>query len=196
MTMTTSTQLFPVFLKLSDRRVLVVGAGPVAASKIEPLLKAGADIRVVAPDVIPTITSMPVKILRRTFRAADLEGTWLVVAAATPDVNQHVASEAKTRQVFVNAVDDPANASAYLGGVIRRAGVTFAISTEGRAPALTALLRKGLDAALPEEELEAWVTEADRLRQIWKANDVPMHDRQPQLFKALKNRYGSCPDES
>jgi siroheme synthase-like protein len=196
MTMTANTQLFPVFLKLSGRRVLVVGAGPVAASKIGPLLKAGADVRVVAPDVSPTITSMPVKVLRRTFRAADLEGTWLVVAAATPDVNQHVASEAKTRQVFVNAVDDPANASAYLGGVVRRAGVTFAISTEGRAPALTALLRKGLDAALPEEELEAWVAEADRLRQTWKANDVPMHDRQPQLFKALKNRYGSCPDES
>ena len=76
-----------------------------------------------------------------------------------------MTSEAKQRQVFVNAVDDPANASAYLGGVVRRAGVTFAISTDGRAPALAGLLREGLDAALPEEELEAWVAEAERLRE-------------------------------
>ena len=194
--MTANAHLFPVFLKLSGRRVLVVGAGPVAASKIGPLLKAGADVRVVAPDVSPTIKSMEVQVAKRAFRASDLEGAWLVVAAATPDVNQQVASEARTRQVFVNAVDDPVNASAYLGGVVRRAGVTFAISTEGRAPALAGLLRKGLDAALPEEDLEAWVAEAERLRRAWKADDVPMNDRQPQLFKALQERYESNPDES
>ncbi len=194
--MTANAHLFPVFLKLSGRLVLVVGAGPLAASKIGPLVNAGATVRVVAPEVSPTIESMKVEVARRAFRASDLDGVWLVIAAATPDVNQHVASEARSRQVFVNAVDDPANASAYLGGVVRRAGVTFAISTDGRAPALAGLLREGLDAALPEEELEAWVAEAERLRKDWKANDVPMHDRRPQLFKALVGRYSSDSDES
>jgi uroporphyrin-III C-methyltransferase/precorrin-2 dehydrogenase/sirohydrochlorin ferrochelatase len=193
--MTDHVHLFPVFLKLSGRRVLVVGAGQVAASKIGPLLQAGANVRVVAPAVSSAIESMKVEVARRAFRASDLDEAWLVIAAATPDVNQHVASEARTRHVFVNAVDDPANASAYLGGVVRRAGVTFAISTDGRAPALAGLLREGLDAALPEDELDAWVVEAERLRRNWKANDVPMHDRRPQLLKALVERYESRPDE-
>lgn len=194
--MTTSAHLFPVFLKLSGRLVLVVGAGPVAASKVGPLVNAGAIVRVVAPEVSPSIESMKIEVARRAFRASDLDGVWLVIAAATPDVNQHVAREARQRQVFVNAVDDPANASAYMGGVVRRAGVTFAISTDGRAPALAGLLREGLDAVIPEEELEAWVAEAERLRKDWKANDVPMHDRRPQLFEALVARYSSLADES
>ena len=53
--------------------------------------------------------------------------------------------------MFVNAVDDPPNASAYLGGVVRRAGVTFAVSTNGDAPALAGLLREALEAVLPAE---------------------------------------------
>ena len=62
-----------------------------------------------------------------------------------------VADAAEGRRVFVNAVDDPANASAFLSGVVRRDGVTLAISTSGAAPALTALLREGLDAVLPQD---------------------------------------------
>ena len=187
--MTGDDHLFPVFLKLSRRSVLVVGAGPVAASKIGPLLSAGASVRIVAPEITPTIDAMNVEVARRPFRASDLDGVWLVVAAATPDVNREIAREASARQVFVNAVDDPDNASAYLGGVVRRAGVTFAISTEGRAPALAGLLREGLDATLPEDELDAWVVEADRLRHEWKTQGIPMSDRRPQLLRALIRRY-------
>ena len=58
------------------------------------------------------------------------------MAAAPPEVNREVAAAAEERRLFVNAVDDPAHASLYLGGVVRRGGVTAAISTDGRAPAL------------------------------------------------------------
>ena len=64
-------------------------------------------------------------------------------------VNRQVAAAAEERRIFVNAVDDPANASAFLSGVIRREGVTIAISTSGDAPGLTALIRQGLDELLP-----------------------------------------------
>jgi hypothetical protein len=84
-----------------------------------------------------------ITITQRPFEPADLDGVWLVVAAATPEVNRQVAEVAETRRVFVNAVDDPANASAFLSGVVRRDGVTLAISTSGQAPALVALLREG-----------------------------------------------------
>ena len=143
------TDLLPLFLNLARRRVLLVGAGPVAASKLRALLAAGADVTVVAPLIDPAIEQAGVRIERREFAPADLDGVWLAVAAATPDVNRAVAQAADARRIFVNAADDPANASAFLGGVVRRDGVTVAISTGGDAPALAGLLREAFDAVLP-----------------------------------------------
>ena len=180
--------LLRTFLKLAGRRVLVVGAGPVAVSKLDALCRAGAAITVVAPEVHPAIAREGVRIETRPFVPADLDGTWFVVAAATPEVNADVAREAESRGVFVNAVDDPANASAYLGGVVRRSGVTIAISTSGAAPALAGVLREGIDALLPAD-LDRWAACARDLRIEWKRTGVPMADRRPQLIDALKELY-------
>jgi uroporphyrin-III C-methyltransferase / precorrin-2 dehydrogenase / sirohydrochlorin ferrochelatase len=180
--------LFPVFLKLAGRRVLVVGAGPVAASKIDGLVAAGAHIVVVAPEVRPEIAAGPVTVVQRPFAAEDLDGAWFVVAAATPEVNRHVAREAESRGIFVNAVDDPPNASAYLGGILRRDGVTVAISTNGRAPALAGLLREALDALLPAD-LDRWMAAARAARALWLADKVPMEQRRPLLLEALNGLY-------
>ena len=187
--MTAQGNLFPVFLKLTGRTVVVVGAGSVAAAKLSALVEAGAKVRVVAPEIGSNIERLGVSIVRRAFQPDDLDGAWLVVAAATPDVNRQVADAANARRVFVNAVDDPANASAYLGGVVRRGGVTFAISTDGRAPALAGLLREGLDAVLPASDLERWMSDAETLRDRWRADGVPMDARRPLLLKALIRRY-------
>jgi len=180
--------LFPVFLKLAGRPVVVVGGGPVAASKLEALLKADADVTVVAPEVHAAIRAAGVRIETRAFQPSDLDGAWLVVAAATAEVNADVAREAERRHLFVNAVDDPANASAYLGGVVRRAGVTIAISTSGDAPALAGVLREGIDAVLPED-LERWTASARAMRARWKTEGVPMAERRPQLIEALQELY-------
>ncbi|HKC13456.1 MAG TPA: NAD(P)-dependent oxidoreductase, partial [Vicinamibacteria bacterium] len=106
-----SDPVFPVFLRLAGRRVVVVGGGAVAASKLPRLRKANARVTVVAPEIRPDIEEAGVGLLRRRFRPKDLTGAWLVVAAATPEVNRRVASAAEARQVFVNAVDDPRSAS-------------------------------------------------------------------------------------
>ncbi|MCY3846055.1 MAG: bifunctional precorrin-2 dehydrogenase/sirohydrochlorin ferrochelatase [Acidobacteria bacterium] len=191
--------LFPAFLKLDGRRVVVVGGGRVAAAKIRALLDAGADVTVVAPEVSDQIANAGVVYVRRPFEARDLDGAWLVVAAAPPAVNRRVAEAAEERRLFVNAVDDPPNASLYLGGVVRRSGLTVAISTDGRAPALAGLLRQALDALLPAEQVERWLAEADRLRAEWRRAGVPMPDRRPQLLDALVRLHDSRPrpaDES
>lgn len=180
--------LYPTFLKLTGRKVVVIGGGRMAASKLENLLSAGAAVTVVAPEILPEIERSPVTILRRKFEAADLDGAWWVVAAAPAGVNQQVAAAAEERRVFVNAVDDPARASAYLGGVFRRGSVTAAISTEGRAPGLAGLLREGLEAVIPEE-IEEWVEESQRQKKEWKAEGVPMERRRPLLLKALNELY-------
>jgi uroporphyrin-III C-methyltransferase/precorrin-2 dehydrogenase/sirohydrochlorin ferrochelatase len=180
--------MFPAFLNLHSRRALVIGGGPVAASKLEALLAAGADVTVVAPEVVQEIERLPVRIVRRPFKDADLDGAWWVVAAAPPDVNKQVRAAADERRIFVNAVDDPRHATAYLGGVVRREGVTVAISTDGRAPALAGLLREGLDALLPRD-LDLWLATADAARISWKQRDVPMEQRRPLLLEALNEIY-------
>jgi uroporphyrin-III C-methyltransferase/precorrin-2 dehydrogenase/sirohydrochlorin ferrochelatase len=181
-------RLYPTFLRLSGRAVLLVGGGRVAASKLPALREAGARVTVVAPEVRAELERPGVEIARREFEAADLDGRWFAVAAATPEVNRAVAAAAEARRIFVNAVDDTSAASAYLGGVVRKGGVTLAISTDGRAPALAGLLREALDAVLPNE-LGEWVSAAERLRARWRADSVPMGERRPLLLRALQEIY-------
>src|SRR5688500_13417040 len=125
---------------------------------------------------------------RRPFEAADVDRAWWVVAAAPPDVNRQVQAAAESRQAFVNAVDDPAHAGAYLGGIVRRGDVTIAFSTGGRAPALAGLLREALDAWLPAD-LDAWLAAADDARKKWKQDAVPMERRRPLLLETLNRLY-------
>lgn len=183
-----SNRLFPAFLKLDGRKVVVVGAGPVAASKIDGLLAAGASITVVAPEVVPEIAAAAVLIERRSFEPGDLDGAWFVVAAAPPEVNRIVRAAGDARQVFVNAVDDPPNATAYLGGVVRKSGVTLAISTDGRAPALAGLIREGLETLLPDD-VDAWLQVSRREREHWKQDGVALADRRPLLLEAINDLY-------
>jgi uroporphyrin-III C-methyltransferase/precorrin-2 dehydrogenase/sirohydrochlorin ferrochelatase len=188
-----SDALFPTFLKLSGLPVLVVGGGPVAAGKLDALGPTGARIRLVAPEVCPAAHRAGIEIHRRPFVESDLDDVWFVVSAATPAVNRAVAAAAASRHLFVNAVDDPPNATAYLGGVVRRSSATIAISTGGRAPALAGLLREALEELLPAD-LDDWFATADRLKQHWRSTGVPMVDRRPQLAEALLGRYcGTLP---
>src|SRR5438552_524192 len=180
--------LLPLFVTLDGRLVVLVGGGRVAAAKLRPLVATGAHVRVVAPEVHDEIERSGVSIARRPFEPADLDGAWLVVAAATPEVNREVARAAGERRIFVNAVDDPANATAYLGGVVRRDGVTIAVSTSGVAPGLAGLLREALDAVLPAD-LGEWVSEARRRRADWRRDAVPMERRRPLLLDALNRLY-------
>jgi len=181
--------VFPAFLKLAGRRVVLVGGGRVAAGKLEGLLAAGAEVTVVAPDVVEEIAQRGgITIRRQPFEASDLDEAWWVVAAAPPEVNQQVLAAAESRRLFVNAVDDPQHATAYAGGVVRREGVTIAISTDGRAPALAGLLREALDAWLPQD-LSVWMSAADDARRSWKEQRVPMEKRRPLLLETLNRLY-------
>ena len=122
------------------------------------------------------------------FRSPD--GIWYVVAAAPPEVNSEIARLASERRIFVNAVDEPENATSYLGAVLRRDGLTLAISTSGAAPALAGLVREGLDAVLPRD-VAAWNDVARMLRNSWRRNRVPLAERRPLLLTALNRLYES-----
>ena len=177
---------YPVFLDLRSRPVLVVGGGKVAFAKIPALVEAGARVTVVAPRIDRPAPG--VELLVREFEPPDLDGKWYAVAAAPPEVNAQVAQAARERHVFVNAVDDGESASALLGGVVRRGGVTLAVSTGGRAPALAGLLREALEQVLPDD-LSQWTGIGAQARAGWKAAGIPIGERRPLLLEALNQLY-------
>lgn len=183
--------LYPLFLDLQDRPVLLVGAGQVATQKLAALQTAGADITVVAPDASDVIAQAAARgELRwhcRRVDAADLDGVYLVIAAtADHAVNAEVAKAAAARRVFVNAVDDPPAATAYAAAQIVRGGVTVAISSGGRAPALSRLLREVIEQILPsDEQITNWMAQASALRATWKRDGVPLGERYRELLQRL-----------
>jgi siroheme synthase-like protein len=162
---------FPIALKLEGLRVLVVGDGELAETKAAALGDAGALV-----------------IRSRSFRPEDLDDCWLAVSASSREENRRVAEEARARRVFALTVDEPALSTAYGVAVVRRGGVTLAISTDGEAPALAALVREALERLLPEE-LERWTETARSLRREWKESGAPFSSRRPLLLRALNELY-------
>jgi uroporphyrin-III C-methyltransferase/precorrin-2 dehydrogenase/sirohydrochlorin ferrochelatase len=144
----------PIFIDLRARPSLVVGAGEVAARKVELLLRSGAQVRVVAPDVGRSVRALArskrLKLSRRRFRLGDLRGVHLVIAATNDAaVNAKVAAAARARALPVNVVDAPALCSFIMPSVLDREPVLVAVSTEGASPSLARLVRGLLEVALP-----------------------------------------------
>ena len=160
--------LFPAFLRLGKRRCLVVGAGRVAAEKIEGLLRAGANVEVVAPRAIPRVRGWAdageVRWAARKFRSSDLEGAFLVVAATSSSkLHERIYRQARQRGVLCNVVDDPVHCDFYYGAVVQRGDLQIAISTAGKSPALAQRIRKQFEKEFgPEYEL--WLEEIGNAR--------------------------------
>jgi precorrin-2 dehydrogenase/sirohydrochlorin ferrochelatase len=149
---------YPVNLLVSGRRCLVVGAGRIAARKIDSLLEAGADVHVVAPDVGPEVREWAeagrLTLRERAFAPTDVEAAWLVVTATdVPEVNRAAFEAGEARRIFVNSADDPANCSFTLMSVVRRGDIVVSIGTNGRSPALATFLKEHVrDEMGPEYE--------------------------------------------
>jgi precorrin-2 dehydrogenase/sirohydrochlorin ferrochelatase len=160
--------LFPAFLKLTGRRCLVVGAGPIAQAKIESLLRAGASVRVVAPHATDTVRAWArakkIRWERRKFRPSDFKGVFLVVASTSlPALHETIYRQARRRAVLCNVVDDPAHCDFYYGAVVRRGELQIAISTGGHSPALAQRLRKKLEQEIGAE-YEQWLKQLGAAR--------------------------------
>lgn len=142
---------FPVFVRLDDQPVLLVGGGEVALRKARLLVRAGAQVRVVAPEVHAELAALQgVEVIGQGFEPAHLEGMRLCVAA-TDDmaVNRAVAAAAETAGVWVNVVDDPRHSRFITPAIIDRSPLLIAISSAGSAPVLARRLREQLEATLP-----------------------------------------------
>jgi precorrin-2 dehydrogenase/sirohydrochlorin ferrochelatase len=172
---------YPVNLYLEDQACVVVGAGPVAAGKIENLLACGAVVSVVAPAACGAVEGWAAQGVityhQKAYEAADLEGAFLVVTATDdPRVNHQVYLDAEAGRVLVNSADDPDNCRFTLPSIVRRGDLMVAISTRGagRGARRVTGQRGGDGAAGPV------VAGASRRRSPPRARARRQHPRRPR----------------
>jgi len=167
--------LLPIFVKLQDRLVGVVGGGAVAKGKLQGLLAAGARVRVIAPEITRGIAELvdqgKSEWHAKEFERSDLDGAYLVIAATSaPGVNEAVYREADARGILCNAVDDIEHCHFYYGSVVQRGDLQIAISTNGKSPALAQRLRLQLEKQFgPEYEL--WLEWLGAARELLRAGE-------------------------
>jgi siroheme synthase-like protein len=180
--------LFPIFVKLQGRLVIMVGGGSVAEGKIAALLAAGARVRIISPAVTPAFAELvrdrKIDWLPKVFEPGDLRGAFLVIAATSaPGVNAAVFREAEACGILCNAVDDIEHCHFYYGSVVQRGDLQIAVSTNGKSPALAQRLRRQLEAQFGPE-YEVWLEWLGAARELLRAsNSDPETNRKllPQL---------------
>lgn len=178
----------PIFCRLDNKPVLLVGGGEVAERKARLLLDAGARLTVVSPELDPELaelaTNGTIEWLAGEFEPSQLTGKWLVVAATDRrEVNALVYQSANQAGIFANVVDDPKRSSFIMPSIIDRSPLMVAISSGGKAPVLARLLREKLEALLPQH-LGAVAAFAGGLRERVKARFATMGERR-QFWERL-----------
>jgi uroporphyrin-III C-methyltransferase/precorrin-2 dehydrogenase/sirohydrochlorin ferrochelatase len=185
--------LFPIFVKLEGRPVLLVGAGPVGESKVGGLLSAGAVVTVVAPTATPAIRKLAQerKIVwhQRAFDPSDLNGVTLVVAAVPTQVASSLYEQARIRGVLVNSVDDPDNCDFYYPAVVTRGDFQIAISTAGHSPALAQRIRIELEHQFGPEYAH-WIQQLGDARRDLFATDMDPETRRQTLHQIAGEKPG------
>ncbi len=170
----------PVNLLVRGRRVVVVGAGRIAALKIEPLLDLGAEVHVIAPAAGAEVRTWAgagrCTLTERQFVPGDLDGAWLAITATDdPAVNAAVFAAGEAAKVWVNSADDPAKCSFTMMSVVRRSDLVVAVGTGGRSPALAAHLRRLLNEELGPE-YEVLLDLLSEAREAWRASGRSSED--------------------
>ena len=185
------TELFPIFVKLAARQVLVVGAGTVGEPKIAALLATGARIKVVALEAGAAVREWArqgkINLELRPFSPRDLEGAFLaIVATSSRPLNKRVYQEARRHGVLCNVVDVPELCDFYYPAVVRRGDLQIAVSTAGQSPSLAQKVRQQLEKQFGPG-YAAWVAELGETRKLILASDLPK-ERKLDLLHSLASR--------
>jgi precorrin-2 dehydrogenase / sirohydrochlorin ferrochelatase len=184
-------RLFPMFVKLDNRSVLVVGAGTIGEQKIRGLLETGACIRVVAlrsSEAVREWAKAGEMVLEeRAFSPADLDGVFLVVVATgSRSINESVFSESKRRGVLCNVVDVPEQCDFFYPAVVNRGDLQIAVSTAGQSPSLAQKLRQQLETQF-SSGYEQWVARLGATRREVLASSLAP-ERKRWLLQSLASR--------
>jgi uroporphyrin-III C-methyltransferase / precorrin-2 dehydrogenase / sirohydrochlorin ferrochelatase len=176
-------QYFPAFFDLTAQKVLIVGAGEVALRKLALLTRSGANVTVVAPQMLPEFSEQAaagkITAVSREFVPGDLDGARLVIVATKRRaVNRWIAALSEARGIPVNVVDDREASRFIVPALIDRDPVLVAISTGGASPVLARRLRERLEALIPKRfgELALWL-QALRRAARWRLRDTDARRR-------------------
>jgi precorrin-2 dehydrogenase / sirohydrochlorin ferrochelatase len=185
------TSLFPMFLKLTGRQCLVVGAGKVGEPKIGGLIDTGARIRVVTLEATDVVREWAragkIDLELRAFTPSDLDNAFLaVVATSSRSLNEFVYREAQRRGVLCNVVDVPEYCDFFYPAVVRRGDLQIAISTAGQSPSLAQKLRQQLEQQFGPG-YATWVAELGETRRLILASDLDA-ERKHELLHSLASR--------
>jgi precorrin-2 dehydrogenase / sirohydrochlorin ferrochelatase len=182
--------LYVACINLTDRRALVVGAGPVGLEKVEGLLTCNAIVTVVAPDAHPKIQELASKgdleWREREYDPADLDGCFLAIAATSDtELNTRIFKDAEARSMLINVVDVPHLCNFILPAILRRGPLAIAISTSGASPALAKRMKAEADRMFgPEYARLAELL--DELR-AWAKETLPTYEARRDFFEAIVN---------
>jgi precorrin-2 dehydrogenase / sirohydrochlorin ferrochelatase len=185
------SSLFPMFVKLDSRQILVVGAGTVGTPKIEALLDTGARIRVVSLDATEAVREWArqgrIDLALRAFATDDLTRTFLaIVATSSRPLNKRIYREAQQRGVLCNVVDVPDLCDFYYPSVVRRGDLQIAVSTAGQSPSLAQKIRQQLEKQFGPA-YAAWVAELGETRRLILASTLD-RERKLDLLHSLASR--------
>jgi precorrin-2 dehydrogenase / sirohydrochlorin ferrochelatase len=185
------TNLFPMFMKLSGKKCLVVGAGKVGEPKIGGLIDTGARIHVVAitasGQVLDWANAGKVELELRPFSPSDLDGKFLaVIATASSNLNEFIYREAQQRGVLCNVVDVPDYCDFFYPAVVQRGDLQIAISTAGKSPSLAQKLRQQLERQFGEG-YRAWVEQLGETRRLIRASNLDKETKW-ELLHSLASR--------
>ena len=191
--------LYPVFLKLEGRKVLIVGGGNIAEQKIEGVLRSATDVTVVAPQITDRIrTWVEEKRVRHVageYRQGMAQGYFLVIAATDSEpVNRAVYEEARSAGALANAVDDPDFCNFYAPAVVNRGDFQIAISTGGASPALAQQIRRELEDQYGVE-YGAWTAWLGRTRALLR-RALPPGERRKELLHLLTHARPTCDNKT
>jgi len=184
MTAVEEKRYYMACLDLEGRSVLVVGGGRIALEKVLGLLECGADVTVVAPEILPQLVELPVTRVGRGYDADDLTGRYLVVAATQiEELNASVARDAAERALLCNVVDDPAKCTVILPAIHRDGPIAIAVSTGGASPALAKRLRDQFAAQIGPRTVV--LARQLRDRRPWAKQRFATYDERKAYFEQL-----------
>lgn len=180
--------LFPIFLKLEELRLLIIGAGEIGYEKLGTVLSntPEAHVTVVANFIKKEVRELAfqhtnVQLIQAAYHAEFLDNCDVVIAAVNdPDLAERIRKDTKQKGKLLNAADKPSLCDFYLGSVITKGDVKIAISTNGKSPTLARRMKEFFNEALPDE-LETLVTNLNTIRnkiqegfkeRVKKLNDI------------------------
>jgi precorrin-2 dehydrogenase/sirohydrochlorin ferrochelatase len=181
---------YPVFLDLKERLCVVLGGGRVAERKVKTLLRAGARVKVISPQLTASLARLKdgkrISHLSRAYRKNDLRGAFLAIGATdNRSINERIFREAAAGRIPVNVVDDPAHSSFIVPSIVKKKALLVAISTSGKSPALARVLRQKLEKEIGPE-YEGFLKLLGRVR----AKLLPLGLGQPRNQKIFRKLVG------